>query len=113
MRLKTDVSIYINNSPIEQVKSIKYLGVILDSKLNFRERLISTSNKCTTLIYTLAKSAKLYWGLQQGALNTIYKGAILPLIYAAPVWIRAMEKNYNRTLYTRVRLINIKIAKSF
>jgi hypothetical protein len=56
-----------------------------------------------------------YWGLQQGALNTIYKGAILPLLtYAAPVWIRAMEKNYNRNLYTRVqRLINIKIAKAY
>ena len=87
---------------------------MLDSKLNFREHLISTSKKCTTLIHTLAKSAKLNWGLQQGALNTIYKGAILPLLtYAAPVWISAMEKNNNRTLYTRVRLINIKIAKSF
>jgi hypothetical protein len=31
-----------------------------------------------------------------------------------PVWIRAMEKNYNRTLYTRVqRLLNIKISKFF
>ena len=94
---------------------MKYLGVILDSKLNFREHLISTSKKCTTLIHMLAKPAKLYWGLQQDALNTLYKGAILPLlIHAAPVWIRAMQKNYNRTLYTRVqRLINIKIAKSF
>jgi len=44
-------------------------------------------------------------GLKQEALNTIYKGAILPLmLYGAPVWIRAMEKNYNRTLYSRVLL---------
>ena len=33
-REKTDVSIYRKNSPLEQVNSIKYLGVILDSKLN-------------------------------------------------------------------------------
>jgi hypothetical protein len=68
-REKTAVSIYLNNSPPEQLNSIKYLGVILDSKLNFREHLTSTSKKCTTLIHTLAKSAKLNWGLQHGALN--------------------------------------------
>jgi hypothetical protein len=97
-REKTDVSIYLNNCPLEQVNTIKYLEVILDSKLNFREHLISTAKKCTTLIHTLAKSAKLNWGLQQGALNTIYKGAILPLLtYAALVWIRAMEKNTTET----------------
>jgi len=109
-REKTDVSIYLNNSPLEQVNSIKHLGVILDSKLNFREHLISTSKKYTTLINTLAKSAKLNWGLQQGPLNTIYKGTILPLLtYAAPVRIRAMEKNYNRTLYTRVQHKNSQV----
>jgi hypothetical protein len=42
--------------------------------------------------------AKLNWGLQQEALNTRYKGAILPLIlYGTPLWIQTMEKNYNRT----------------
>ena len=100
----------MNNKPLEQVNSIKYLGITLDSKLNFREHIISTFKKCTTLINTLARSAKLNWGLQQEALNTIYKGAILPLMwYDAPVWIQAVEKNYNRTLHNRVqRLINIK-----
>jgi retron-type reverse transcriptase len=76
-REKTDVTTYLNKSPLEQVNSIKYLGVILDSKLNFREQLISTVKKSTTLIHTLSRSAKLNWGLQQGALNTIYKGVIL------------------------------------
>ena len=62
----------------------------------------------------IAKSAKLNWGLKQEALNTICKGAILPImLYGAPVWVRAMEKNCNRTLYSRVqRLMNIKIDKT-
>jgi membrane protein insertase Oxa1/YidC/SpoIIIJ len=77
--------------------------------LNFREHIISTSKKCTKLIHTLAK---LSWGLQQAALNTIHKGAILPLmLYGAPVWIQAKIAT---TLYSRVqRLINIKISKSY
>jgi len=109
-----EVNVYLNSKPLQQVKSTKYLGITLDTKLSFRELIISTTNKCTQLIHTLAKSAKLNWGLKQEALNTIYKGAILPLmLYGAPVWVRAMGKNCNRTLYSRVqRVMNIKITKA-
>jgi len=112
----TEVNVYLNsNKQLQQAKNIKYLGITTDTKLNFREHIISTTNKCTQLINTLAKSAKLNWGLKQEALNTIHKGAILPLLlYGAPVWVRAMEKNCNRTLYSRVQgVMNIKIAKAY
>ena len=100
-RENTDVSLYLNNKPLEQVSNIKYLGIIIDSKLNFREHITHTSRKCSTLIHTLAKSIKLSWGLKHAALNTIYKGAILPLmLYGAPVWIGAMEKKWNKTIFT-------------
>jgi len=100
----TEVILYLNSKPLQQAKSIKYFGITLDTKLNLREHIISTTNKCTPLIRTLAKSAKLNCGLKQEALNTIYKGAILTLLlYGAPVWVRAMEKNCNRTLYSRVQ----------
>ena len=114
-RENTNVYIFLKNKPLEQVNNIKYLGIILDSKLNFREHIIDTSRKCSTLIHVLAKPAKLNWGLKHEALNTIYKGAILPLmLYGAPLWIQAMEKNCNRILYSRVqRLMNIKITKAY
>jgi hypothetical protein len=36
------------------------------------------------------------------------------MLYGAPVWIKAMEKYCNRTLYNRVqRLMNIKIVKAY
>jgi len=75
-----NVLIYLNNKPVEQVNNIEYLGIIIDSKLNFREHMIHTAIKCTKLIHALAKSAKLSWVLKHEALNTIYKGAILPLM---------------------------------
>jgi len=111
----SEVNIYLNSKPLQQVKNIRYLGITIDNKLSFREHVISTTNKCTTLIHTLAKPAKLNWELKQEALNTIYEGAILPImLYGAPVWVRAMEKNCNRTLYSRVqRLMNIKIDKAY
>jgi hypothetical protein len=114
-RENTDVSIYMNNKPLEQVKNIKYLGIIIDSKLNFREHIIYTSRKCSTLIHTLVTSANLSWGLKHSVLKAIYKGAILPLMLCgAPVWIGAMEKKCNKTIYSRVQqLMNIKIAKAY
>jgi hypothetical protein len=108
-----EISVYMNNKIIEQVQKIKYLGINIDSILNFREHIMYMSNKCTKLIHALSKSAKLSWGLSHAALHTIYKGAILPLLlYGAPVWIEALKKECNKTIYNRVqRLMNIKIAK--
>ena len=37
---KKEISVYMNNKPLEQVQKIKYLGIIIDSKLNFREHII-------------------------------------------------------------------------
>jgi hypothetical protein len=105
----------MNNKPLEQVQKIKYLGIIIESKLKFREHIMYISRKCTQLIHALSKSAKQCWGLSHEALYTIYKGAILPLLlYGAPVWIAALEKECNKTTHNRVqRLNNIKIAKAF
>jgi hypothetical protein len=105
----------MNNKPLEQVQKVKYLGIIFDSKLNFREHIMYVSSKCTKLIHALSNSAKQCWGLSLEALYTIYKEAILPLLlYRALVWIEALGKECNKIIYNRVQhLINIKIAKAF
>jgi hypothetical protein len=54
-RENKDVSIYLNNKLLEQINTIKYPGIIIDSKLNFREHLIYTSTKCSKLIHPLSK----------------------------------------------------------
>ena len=94
--------------------SLKYLGIILDSKLSFREHINYITEKCSELIFALSKSAKLNWGLSYAALKTIYTGAILPLLlYGAPIWINTVKKASYKLKLTRVqRLINIRIAKA-
>ena len=47
---------------LKQVNSIRYLGIIFDSKLTFREHITYIEGKCTKLIFSLAKSAKITWG---------------------------------------------------
>jgi len=57
-----EITVYMNNKPIEQFQNIKYLGIIIDSKLNFREHIMYTASKCTELIHALLKSTKHSWG---------------------------------------------------
>jgi len=97
------------------VNTIEHLGIILDTKFKFREHMTYAAEKCTKLIYSLSKSAKITWGLRHEVLKMIYEGAILPLLlYGVPVWIDAMKYTYNRRKYIRVqRMINLRIAKAF
>jgi len=88
---RKEIAIYLNNKPIPQVQRLKYLGIIFDRKLTFKEHINCITAKCTKLIFSLSKSAKLNWGLNHKALKTIYLGGILPLLlYGTPVWCKAM-----------------------
>jgi len=109
------IKIYLNNRPLIQVNSMRYLGIIFDHKLTFKEHINYMSEKCTKLIFALSKSAKLNWGLHHAALKVIYTGAILPLLlYGVPIWHKAIDTASNKLKIIRVqRLINIKIAKAY
>jgi ribonuclease HI len=108
-------AVYMNNKRLEQVQTIRYLGITIDSKIKFRDHILHTAQRCTKLIHTLSRSAKMNWGLSSKTLHTIYKGAIIPLMtYGGPVWIKALEMECNRKVYNRIqRPINIKIAKAY
>jgi hypothetical protein len=47
---------------------MKYLGTYLDSKFNFNAHIDHTVAKLITLINTLARTAKLQWGVEHKAI---------------------------------------------
>ena len=110
-----DITLYLHSKPLEQVRQMKYLGLILDQKFKFQEHIKYTTERCAKLTHNLSRVARLTWGLRYGAIATIYKGAILPLLsYGAPVWIEAMKHQHNRQKLKRVqRLINLRMARAF
>ena len=97
------------------MNQIRYLGILFDNKLTFREHINQIAEKCTKLIFSLARSAKITWGLKHKALKTIYTGAILPIIlYGALIWKDVMNRSCYKAKIVRIqRLINIKIAKAY
>jgi hypothetical protein len=80
------INIYINNRRLEIVKGMKYLGIYFHNRLTFNTHIKYLAENSTKLNHMLGRSAKLQWGLGNKALNTIYEGALIPLLtYGAPV----------------------------
>jgi hypothetical protein len=80
---RRELEIYLNKRLLNQVRNLKYLGIILHSKLSFRDHITYTTEKCSELIFALARSAELNWGPGCAALKTIYTEAILPFYCTA------------------------------
>jgi len=80
-RERKELEIYLNYKPLMQGNSLKYLGIILDSKLTFRDHIITMTHKCSKLTFALSKSAKLNWGLNYAALKTNTLGVYYPSSY--------------------------------
>jgi hypothetical protein len=112
---RKELGVYLNNKHLRQVNTMKYLGIIIDNKLTFREHITHVTGNCRKIIFALLKSAKLNWDLSHKALKTLYTGGIqLLLLYGALVWAEILEKKSHRKKLTRVqRLINIKVAKAY
>jgi len=92
---------------------MEYLGIIIDNKFKFSDHVRYAAEGSTKLIHILSKSANISWGNKHGAMKTIYKAAILPLLlYGAPVWIEALQYEHNRLKFIRVQiLMSIRMAK--
>ena len=66
-----EINIHLNNKPLQQVTTMKYLGIIIDNKFRFSEHISYAAERCGKLIHSLSRSAKLTWGLNHKALQTI------------------------------------------
>ena len=82
-------------------------------KFKFSQHISYVADKCSKLLFSLFKSAKIHWGHKHEALTTISKEAILPLLlYGARVWIEALKFEFNRRKFNRVqRLMNLKLTR--
>jgi hypothetical protein len=67
-----EIKVYLNNKSLEQVTTMKYLGIIIDSKFKFSDHISYAAERCTKLIHSLSKLAKVSWGLKHEVLKTIF-----------------------------------------
>jgi hypothetical protein len=75
---RRESNILLNNKKLQQVDTLKYLGITIDRRFNFNKHIDDITGKCLKIIHALAKSAKINWGLRHDILRIIYKGGNTP-----------------------------------
>ncbi|KAK9729739.1 hypothetical protein QE152_g15819 [Popillia japonica] len=95
--LGREIDVFLNNEKLKQVRVMKYLGIQIDDQLRCDKHAGYITEKCGKTVHALARSAKIFWGLREKALDTIYKGAILPILaYGVPACIDALQRRSNQ-----------------
>lgn len=100
------VTIIINNHSIQWEQKVRYLGVILDPKMKFRDHIPYILNKINVLIRMLYpfinRNSRLNIVNKHIMLKTIFHGI---MFYAAPVWaisakchIKKLQVSQNKLL---------------
>ncbi|KAG5878130.1 hypothetical protein JTB14_017219 [Gonioctena quinquepunctata] len=83
--------------PIDRVRHLKYLGVILDERMSFTEHIGYISNEARSIFQSLRKFALPRWGNCVDSLKKIYQVAIIPIVgYASEVWLDKVEFRQNK-----------------
>ena len=81
---RKNVTILLGNKAIAEKTYVKYLGVLIDSKLKFKEHISSVNKK---IARTVGLLYKLRHYMNQETLVMVYYSLIYPfLIYAVPIW---------------------------
>ena len=84
--------VYIKGEAVERVETYKYLGVVFDSKLNWKENINSVLTKVNTRMYCLRKLRS--FGVNSGMLVTFYNAVICSIIVDGSVcWGEKISKN--------------------
>jgi ribonuclease HI len=77
----------LNNVELNFRKKVKYLGVVLDEKLTFKEHLEEKCDKANVIIWQCRSAIGRKWGLRPAIIRWIYMAVIKPMItYGAVVW---------------------------
>ena len=79
--------IKLNGVQVPYTSSFRYLGVIIDSKLNWTEHIDSRVKKCKSLLFAANNMVGREWGLTPKRVYWIYTTVIRPILtYGCLVW---------------------------
>ena len=94
-------SITVDGNEFKLSKSVKYLGVIIDDKLNWNEHINEAVLKCKKTFFAVKRAIGKKWGLTPRQMMWIYKTIIIPKItYCSVVWAINMSKTQSTKITT-------------
>ena len=75
------IDLNLGGVTIEEVRKIKYLGIIVDLKMQWKEHISYISSKSEKIINALFRTSNNTFGVKTNVLQLIYKQGILPFIF--------------------------------
>ena len=106
-----DINLYINKVPIGRVYVTKFLGVQIDSQLNWKNHIEYTCKKLSKCIGILSKARR---KLQKSSLISLYYSFAFPyFIYCNHVWGSTYQTNLNNVVLVQKKLIRIITCSPF
>lgn len=105
----------IDNKNIIFSKETRYLGLIIDDKLNFIPHVKHLRNKVTNFIMSIRRIAREKWGIKRHIIEVLYDAVALPIItYGAVGWYdRTTHSMVQRRLLAMQRALLLLLTKVF
>jgi len=84
-------TVEVGSTSVASSRAIKYLGVIIDTRLSFREHLADASSKAAGVNWPLSTIMLNTRGPKQASRRLLMSATRATMLYAAPVWAKALE----------------------
>ena len=87
----------------------KYLGVVMDHKLDWKPHIEKIRQKVSKSVNALASLGSSTWGVSMSDMRKIYNGVVVPqMMYAYSVWLNSRSKGTPYTVKTLDTLRSIQ-----
>ena len=101
----------LDGKTIDLSHSTKFLGIHLDTKLNFNEHIKHITKKATMSLMQCKRAVGPTWGLTPGSCKWIYEKAIRPILsYGGLVWINAIHKKHDQNALAKVERLALRMT---
>lgn len=108
------ITIRVGDHDIQSVPNIRYLGVVLDARLNYKEHIASVSRKASAVQGALSRIMPNIGGPRQTRKRLLATVVSSVLLYGAPVWAKSLEiTSYRKTMSSVQRLSAIRVASAY
>ena len=101
-KCSTDIQIQICNTDIERVNATKFLGVLIDDKLTWKNHIELVKSKVSRSVFLLNRAKHV---LNYSAMLTLYNSIVLPyLTYCCELWGSTYKSRLNSLVLVQKKL---------
>ncbi len=98
-----ETTISVNGRPIDYSTEVKYLGVHLDSQLNWNLHFAKKLGNAKRLLFQMRNAVGITWGPRPHLIRWIFTGIVCPaLTYGSVVWAHSIEYKHQTTKLKRL-----------